>query len=93
MQVIIPSNIHSNFYLCIGYSWKEFRVEYLDVIAESRRSLIYIHEVLKKSGAFKDQRVRSALVEYSLLKAIGELGTILDDLYDIESKQPEVRTE
>ena len=93
MQVIIPSNIHSNFYLCFGYSGKEFRVEYLDVIAESRRSLIYIHEVLKKSGAFKDQRVRSALVEYSLLKAIGELGTILDDLYDIESTQPEVRTE
>ena len=93
MQVIIPSNIHSNFYLCTSYSWKEFRVEYLDVIAESRRSLIYIHEVLKKSGAFKDPRVRSALVEYSLLKAIGELGTILDDLYDIESKQPEVRTE
>lgn len=93
MQVIIPSNIHSNFYLCIGYSGKELRLEYLDVIAESRRSLIYIHEVLKKSGAFKDQRVRSALVEYSLLKAIGELGTILDDLYDIEATQPDVRTE
>lgn len=68
-------------------------MEYLDVIAESRRSLIYIYEVLKKSGAFKDQRVRSALVEYSLLKAIGELGTILDDLYDIEATQPDVRTE
>lgn len=93
MQVIIPSNIHSNFYLCTYNSRKEFRVEYLDVIAESRRSLIYIYEVLKKSGALKDPRVRSALVEYSLLKAIGELGTILDDLYDEEALNPNIRTE
>lgn len=55
-------------------------MEYLDVVRDAKDELIKIYEVLKKSGALNDIRVRSALVEYSLLNTINRLGTVIEDL-------------
>lgn len=55
-------------------------MEYLDVIIDSKDELIRIYEVLKKSGALSDIRVRSSLVEYSLINTINRLSTVLEDL-------------
>lgn len=55
-------------------------MEYLDVIRDSKDDLIRIYDVLKKSGALSDIRVRSALVEYSLINTINRLSTVLEDL-------------
>ena len=55
-------------------------MEYLDVVRDAKDELIKIYEVLKKSGALNDVRVRTALVEYSLLNTINRLGTVIEDL-------------
>lgn len=55
-------------------------MEYLDVIRDSKDDIIRIYEVLKKSGALSDIRVRSSLVEYSLINTINRLSTVLEDL-------------
>lgn len=57
-------------------------MEYLDVIRDSKDDLIRIYEVLKKSGALSDIRVRSSLVEYSLINTINRLSTVLEDLQE-----------
>ena len=55
-------------------------MEYLDVVRDAKDELINIYEVLKKSGALNDVRIRTALVEYSLLNTINRLSTVLEDL-------------
>lgn len=55
-------------------------MEYLDVVRDAKDELINIYEVLKKSGALNDVRVRTALVEYSLLNTINRLSTVIEDL-------------
>lgn len=55
-------------------------MEYLDVVRDAKDELINIYEVLKKSGALNDIRIRTALVEYSLLNTINRLSTVIEDL-------------
>lgn len=55
-------------------------MEYLDVIRDAKDELLRIYDVLKKSGALKDIKVRSSLVEYSLINTINRLSTVLEDL-------------
>lgn len=55
-------------------------MEYLDVVRDAKDALIIIYEVLKKTGALNDVRIRAALVEYSLLNTINRLSTVLEDL-------------
>ena len=55
-------------------------MEYLDVIRDAKDELFRIYDVLKKSGALKDIKVRSSLVEYSLINTINRLSTVLEDL-------------
>lgn len=55
-------------------------MEYLDVVRDAKDELINIYEVLKKSGALNDVRVRTSLVEYSLLNTINRLSTVIEDL-------------
>ena len=55
-------------------------MEYLDVIKDAKDELLRIYDVLKKSGALKDIKVRSSLVEYSLINTINRLSTVLEDL-------------
>ena len=55
-------------------------MEYLDVIRDAKDELLIIYDVLKKSGALRDIKVRSSLVEYSLINTINRLSTVLEDL-------------
>ena len=55
-------------------------MEYLDVVKDAKDELIHIYDVLKKSGALNDIRIRTSLVEYSLLNTINRLSTLIEDL-------------
>ena len=68
-------------------------MDYLQLVASTKNELIHIYEVLNKSGIFNNPKMRTTLVKYSLLKCIGELGTIMDSMYEEEAKDIEVRME
>lgn len=57
-------------------------MEYLDVLRDIRCDLQELYTKLKETGTFDEAKNRFNMVEYHMLKAIGDLGVIIDDLSD-----------
>lgn len=61
---------------------KGSKMEYLDIVREAKESMEHIYMNMKQAGCFKNLIIRQALVEYHLLKTIGQLSVVLGDLED-----------